>query len=143
MNFNEEPIWLSTLESDYCKNIKPKFYQITTTVLNAVISKIQNNKTAGINWITRFWYKSLHSHHHELALLFNKAFSALIDTPEWLARALSRLLPKNDETENQKKYRPIACQNILLKLYTSCINQFLPDYCEINKQVVRKTSGDA
>ena len=104
VNFNEKPIWLRTLESEYCKNIKPKSYQITTTVLDAVISKIQNNKAPGIDRITGFWYKSLHSYRHELVLLFNKAFSGLIDIPEWLARALTRLLPKNDETENPKNY---------------------------------------
>ena len=105
MNFNEKPIWLRTLESEYCKNIKPKLYQITTTVLDAVVSKIQNNKAPGIDRITGFWYKSLHSYRHELALLFNKAFSGLIHIPEWLARALTSLLPKNDETENPKNYR--------------------------------------
>ena len=57
VNFNEKPIWLRTLESEYCKNIKPKSYQITTTVLDAVISKIQNNKAPGIDRITGFWYK--------------------------------------------------------------------------------------
>ena len=82
VNFNEKPSWLSTLESDYCKNIKPRLYQITPTVLDAVISKIQNNKAPGIDRITGFWYKSLHSYRHELTLLFNKAFNGLIDTPE-------------------------------------------------------------
>ena len=141
VNFNEKPIWLRTLESEYCKNIKPKSYQITTTVLDAVISKIQNNKAPGIDRITGFWYKSLHSYCHELVLLFNKAFSGLIDILEWLARALTRLLPKNDETENPKNYRPIACQNIMLKLYTSCINRFLQDYCEINKTITTEQAG--
>ena len=131
VNFNEKPIWLRTLESEYCKNIKPKSYQITTSVLDAMISKIQNNKAPGIERITRFWQKSLHSYCHGL-VLFNKAFSGLIDIPGWLARVLTRFLPKNDETDNPKTYQPIACQNIMLKLYTSCINRFLKDHCEIN-----------
>ena len=49
LNFNEKPIWLRTLENEYRKNIKPKLYQITTTILDAVISKIQNDKTPGID----------------------------------------------------------------------------------------------
>ena len=92
-----------TLGSEYCKNINSKWYQITTTILDAAISKIQNSKAPGIDRITGFWYKSLHSYCHELALLFNKAFSGLTDIPESLARALTRPLPKNDETENKKK----------------------------------------
>ena len=83
VTFNEKPIWLRRLESEYCKNIKPKLYQITTTVLDGVISKIQNNKAPGIDRIDGIdWYKSLHSYRHELALLFNKAFSGLIHIPE-------------------------------------------------------------
>ena len=135
MNFNEKPVWLSTLESKYCNNIKPKLYQIPTSVLDAVISIIQNNKPPGIDRITRFWYKWLHSYRHKLAVLFDKTFSELINTPEWLSRALTSLLPKNDETENPKLYQLIACLNIMLKLYTSCINQLLQDHCEIYKIV--------
>ena len=97
--------------------LKPKLYQITTTVLDAAISKIQNNKAPGIDRITAFWYKSLHSYRHEPALLFNNEFSRLIDIPEWLAQALTRLFPKNIEIENPKNYQPIACQNMMLKLY--------------------------
>ena len=37
VNFNEKQIWLRTLESEYCKNIKPISYQITTIILDAVI----------------------------------------------------------------------------------------------------------
>ena len=54
---------------------------------------------------------------------------------------MTRLLPKTDETENASNYRPIACQNIMLKLYTSCINQFLQDHCEINKIVTTEQAG--
>ena len=105
-----------------------------------MISKIQN-KAPGIDWITGFWYKPLHSYHHEPALLFNKAFSGLTDIPEWLARVLTCLLPKNDETENPKNYRPITCENIMLKVHTSCINEFLQDHCEINKIITTEQAG--
>ena len=69
-----------------------------------MISKIQNNKAPGIDQITGFWYKSLHSNRHELAQLFNKTFSGLIDIPEWLAQVLTHFLPKNDGTQNPKNY---------------------------------------
>ena len=70
VNFDEKPIWLRTLESEHCKNIKPKSYQIATIVLDGVISKVQNNKGPGIDRTTGYWYKSFHSYRHELALLF-------------------------------------------------------------------------
>ena len=40
------------------------------------------------------------------------------------------LLPKNGETNKAKNYRPIALQNIMLKRYTSCVNQLLQDHCQ-------------
>ena len=75
-----------------------------------MILKIQNNKEPGIDGITRFWYKSLHSYHKEIELLVNKAINRLFDISDWLNRALKSLLPKNDDTENPKNYQPITCQ---------------------------------
>ena len=95
---------LSTQESEYCKNVKPESYQITTGILDAVILKIQNNEAPGIDGIIGFWYKSLRSCRNELTLVFN----GLLDIPDWLTTVLTRLLPKNNETENLKNYRPIA-----------------------------------
>ena len=41
----------------------------------------------------------------------------------------------------QKNYRTIVCQNIMLKLYTSCINRFLQNHCEINKIITAEQAG--
>ena len=81
-------------------------------------------KGPGIDGIIVFWYKSLHLYRKELALLFNKAFNGLLDNPDWLTRALTRLLLKNNDTENPKNYQSIACQNTMLQLYTNSINHF-------------------
>ena len=58
-----------------------------------------------------------------------------------LTRAITLLLPKSDDLENPKNYRPIACQKIMRELYTSCIKQFLEDHCEINKIVATEQAG--
>ena len=42
---------MSALKSEYYKHIKPKLYQTTTTLLDAVISKIQNHNALGIDGI--------------------------------------------------------------------------------------------
>ena len=49
-------------------------------------------------------------------------------------------LPKNTETELEKNYRPIACLNIMYKIYTSCLNSFLYDHCHCHKII---TTGQA
>ena len=52
--------------------------------------------------------------------------------PDWLATTKTILLPKNDLTYEAKIYRPIACQNIMYKIYTGLINNFLEEHCSIN-----------
>ena len=52
--------------------------------------------------------------------------------PDWLATSKTILLPKNVLTHEAKNYRPIACQNIMHKIYTGIINNFLEDHCSIN-----------
>ena len=49
---------------------------------------------------------------------------------------------KNSNTHLAENYRHIACQNIISKLYTSCINQFLQDHCDSNKIVTDEQAGD-
>ena len=48
---------------------------------------------------------------------------------------------KNSDTHLAENYRPIACQNIISKLYTNCINQFLQDHCDSNKIVTDEQAG--
>ena len=55
--------------------------------------------------------------------MYDITLKGTTDIPEWLAKAKTTLLPKNDETMNPKNYRSIALRNIMLKLYTSCINK--------------------
>ena len=48
---------------------------------------------------------------------------------------------KNKNTHLAENYRPIACQSIISKLCTSCINQFLQDHCDSNKIVTDEQAG--
>ena len=60
----------------------------------------------------------------------------------WLTRARTQWLPKNGNTHIAKNYRPIACQILMLKLHTSCINTFMQEHCEINNIVTTEQAGD-
>ena len=58
-----------------------------------------------------------------------------------MAKAKTRLIPKTDQTRQANNYRPIALQNIMLKLYTNCMNQFLQDHCQRNNIVTTEQAG--
>ena len=52
-------------------------------------------------------------------------YTGEIDLPDWLSLAKTTLTPKIENTRIAKNYRPIACLNIMYKIYTSCLNIFL------------------
>ena len=51
------------------------------------------------------------------------------------------LLPKNKDTRNPKNYRPIACENILLKTYTGTIAQLIDQHLTENSIIFPEQAG--
>ena len=85
-----------------------------------MLKKLQNGKAPGPDLIVGFWYKNL---------MFYKADLVHI------------LLLKNKNTHIAKNYRPIGCQNLMFKLYTSCIDTFVQQHCEINTIITTEQAG--
>ena len=109
--------------------------------MKEVISKLQNNKSPGIDGIIGYWFKNLNFYINDLVKLFNSILNNEVDIPTWFTRARTKLIAKNSNTHLAENYRPIACPNIISKLYTSCINQFLQDHCDSNKIVTDEQAG--
>ena len=51
------------------------------------------------------------------------------------------LITESQDKKNAKNYRPIACLNIVYKLYTSCLNIFLQNHCEVNEIITSEQAG--
>ena len=140
-NYKECRQWLGELESNYCKNAKQKEYRFTEDALHQALNKLQNNKSPGPDLIVGYWFKNLHFYRATLLRLLNACFNAEQDIPDWLAVARTRLLPKNNETHRAENYRPIACQNIMYKLYTAILHSFLQDHCEASHVITTEQAG--
>ena len=65
----------------------------------------------------------------------------MLNLPNWLTLARKTLLRKSQDTKSAKNYRPIACLNIVYKLYTSCLNIFLQNHCEVNEIITSEQAG--
>ena len=118
--------WFETLKSEYCKTAKQKQYRITSETIDKVLKKLQNGTAPGIDLIVGFWYKNLMFYYVYLVHIFQDTLKGHKQLPLWLTRACTQFLPKNENTHIAKNYHPIACENLMFKLYTSCINTFLP-----------------
>ena len=139
--FKQNVKWLPDLDESYCTNITPKVYSININILNKAINKTKINKSPGRDKITGFWYKKLTFYQPDLANLFQQTLQGDTKLPKWLSLALTSLLPKNNETHIPKNYRPIACLNIMYKLFTSCLNLFLTDHVQSNNIITPEQAG--
>ena len=72
---------------------------------------MQNNRAPGIDMIVMFWWKKLESLHCPLVRLFIKFYKNQLEIPQWLTVVRTTLQPKNKDTHQAKKYRPIAGEN--------------------------------
>ena len=102
---------------------------------------MQNDKSPGNDLIVGYWYKHLTFYRHALIHLFDQTFNGQQQLPAWLTKARTWLIPKSEDTNIAKNYRPIACQNLMFKLYTGCINTFLQHHCEINNIITSEQGG--
>ena len=65
----------------------------------------------------------------------------MLNLANWLTLARTILLRKSQDTKNAKNYRSIACLSIVYKLYTSCLNIFLQNHCEVNNIITSEQAG--
>ena len=138
---NSEAEWFNTLEREYCNNTVTKEYNITVATLNKVLMKMKNNGAPGNDQIRCYWIKKLTATHEAIVEEFRNVYNNGEMLPEWLVMGRTILLPKNTQTEYAKNYRPIACQNILYKLFTGILNTFLVEHCTDNDIITLEQAG--
>ena len=139
--FSDNAAWIITLKIEYCVNAAQNDYVINSKTLKEVILKLQNNKSPGSDGIIGYGFKNLNFYINDLVKLFNSILNNKVDIPTWFTRARTKLMAKISNAHQVENYKPIACQNIISKLYPSCINQFLHDCCNSNKIITNIQAG--
>ena len=92
---------------------------VTSCEISNRLSLAANWKATGPDKLPNYWLKSLKVLHTQLAKHYNECINHPEQTPSWLTKGVTYMLPKSNETQNPKNYRPITCLTTMYKTLTS------------------------
>ena len=99
-----------------------------------------NWKAPGRDQIPHFWLKQLTATHRHIAAIFNKLIEE-DQISDWLMAGVTFLIPKNENTENPKNYRPVTCLPTMYKLITSVISRHMQKYMDDEHLIPKEQKG--
>ena len=99
-----------------------------------------NWRAPGRDQIPNFWLKQLTTTHKHLAAIFNKLIEE-DQIPEWLKAGVTFIIPKNENNENPKNYRPGTCLPTMYNLITSVISRRMQKYMDDENLIPKEQKG--
>lgn len=139
--YNKQAEWI---EEEYRRTSKVErmvWEGITEADIKLVLNTSANWKAPGIDGIPNFWLKRLTAIHSQLARAFNEMISSNEEIPNWLTKGKTHLIPKNENTEKAKNYRPITCLNNIYKTLTKVIAEKLYKHLQGNQLFPQEQKG--
>jgi hypothetical protein len=130
VQFNNQAEWIPNLENEIPDSNDPHHIQISLEILVKNINSSHNWKSPGGDQIHNFWLKKFTCIHKCLLDHFNGFIREPNTFPEFLAHGITYLKPKDSDTKNPSKYRPITCLPTIYKIMTSCIKVIIYDHCQ-------------
>ena len=122
-NHNDNVDWISKHEEMYRNSPEQEWTEISKDEVTAAIRETRNWKSPGIDNVPNFWLKNCETLHEDIARCYNKIVKESNENPLWLTQGVTYLLPKAQETNNPKNYRPITCLPTSYKVLTSIITE--------------------
>ena len=123
---NGEAGWI---KNQYQQNPSMEWSPICEKDIAEALRTALNWKAPGRDQIPHFLFKQLTATHKHIAAIFNKLIKE-DQIPEWLMAGVIFLIPKNENTDNPKNYRPVTCLPTLYKLMTSVISRHMQKYMD-------------
>ena len=109
--------------------------------VRTALAKANKWKCPGIDKIPNFWLNVLTETHVEMAQQYNDMMKHPNKCPKWLVQGWTYLLPKSDETQNPKNYRPITCLTTTYKILTSILTERTYNFLDCNNLLPNEQKG--
>ena len=139
--FNSEAKWVTELRKGYCQNVRPTVQRIKLEHFNKINNNLKDGNSPGRDLIVGYWIKKNISLRQPTFDIYQNINNNNYNLPEWLVKTRTTLLPKNGQTHDPKNYRPIACENLMMKVYTGCIASLLEEHCTENNIIYPEQAG--
>ena len=107
---------------------------LTVEDLRVNMTKAANWKSTGPDRLPNFWFKQFKSLNKPMAVAYSEIIKDPKQTPHWLVEEAINLLPKKEEMEIPKNYRPISCLPTTFKIIISVITDRL--YRHLEKEAI-------
>ena len=136
--------WIKNVQTDHANIQEQQWRDISVEELQTALKKTHKWKAAGIHQVSNYWLNLLNKGHYILASLLPETIKNLNDSPAWLSKGITYLLPKANDRVNPKNYKPITCQVQLthylheLSQRKSMYSWRLMIYSVFNKKVAEK-----
>ena len=134
---NGEAGWI---KNQYQQNPSMEWSPICVKNVVEALRTTLNWKAPGRDQIPNFWLKQLTATHRHIAATFKKLIEE-DQIPEWLTAGVTFLIPKNENIENPKNYRPVTCLPTMYKLITSVISRRMQKYMDIENLIQKNRKG--
>ena len=99
------------------------------------------NDKPGTDLATCLWIKALQCTGEHLKRNFQKILLRQIDIPDWLITTKTILIAKSKEMSDEQKYRPIAIQNSMYKIYMGISAEFVMEHCTRNRIITEEQAA--
>ena len=129
-------------ETNVCDSSPILNRPITDDEVKKCISKLKNNKSAGIDGILNEHIKSTQDIMNPLyVLLFNKILDTGVFPAEWLVGVIVPLYKNKGDVHDPNNYRGITLLSCIGKLFTSILNERLKEYSTVNHSINENQAG--
>ena len=138
---NEVAEWIRDQEELYKDQQCQETNDITINEVRTAIKNANNWTSPGLDKIPNFWLKNIDKLHTDLAREYNTILKEPDKCPEWLTQGLTFLIPKSNDTNEAKNYRPITCLPTMYKTLTSIITDRTYLHLEDNRLLPNEKKG--
>ncbi|CAH0732035.1 unnamed protein product, partial [Brenthis ino] len=141
VEYNHQAEWILDMEQSNNNITTSSSEEITTEQIKHSLSKMLNWKAPGQDKVQNYYLKYFTKMHDHLAMLYTRVLKWEEPLEDWLTTGKVILIPKNEDTENPKNWRPIACLPSMYKLLTSILSDQLYAHCLGNNIMAPEQRG--